>query len=232
MTVITQKPNFGIKTLFAGLLATLLLVGMTQQSKAATRGEELVETSRFVAERLLADKEFFELEKYLSRAKGVLIVPELIKGGFIVGGEGGSGILMVRGSDGSWSNPAFYTLAAASIGLQIGGEVQEVVFTLMNDGAVNAILSNEFKLGADASVAIGPIGAGLEASSTTNLDADIYAFSKAVGLFGGGALEGAKIFERESWNSEYYGTAVSPRSIVVDRRHYNPHADRLRSALP
>ncbi|HSR71739.1 MAG TPA: lipid-binding SYLF domain-containing protein, partial [Kiloniellales bacterium] len=152
--------------------------------------------------------------------------------GFIVGAEGGSGVLLVRGSDGSWSPPAFYTLAAGSIGLQIGGQVSEVVFTLMNDGAVNAMLKNEVKLGADASVAIGPIGAGVEASTTTNLREDIIAFSRAVGLFAGGAFEGAKLISRENWNAEYYGAAASPKAIVVDRKFFNPQADKLRQALP
>ncbi len=219
-----------------GFILALALIGalgsQARDAAAATNGEELVETSRFVAERLLADKEFFNLETYVKRAKGVLIIPELVKGGFIIGAEGGSGVLMVRGSDGSWSNPAFYTLAAGSIGLQIGGEVSEVVFTLMNEGAVNAILSNEFKLGADASVAVGPIGAGIEASATTNLDADIYAFSKSVGLFGGGALEGAKLFTRESWNTAYYGAGANPRDIVVHRKFHNVQSDKLRAALP
>ncbi len=101
----------------------------------------------------------------------------------------------------------------------------------MNDGAVDAILNNQFKLGADASVAIGHIGKGLEASMTTNLALDIYAFSKVAGAFGGGAFEGAAVLARESLNTEYYGTTVTPRDIVIDRKVFNPSADRLRGAL-
>lgn len=199
---------------------------------AASEGEELVEEARFTVERLMVDKNMGELRAFMKRARGVLIIPELVKGGFILGAEGGSGVLLVRGSDGSWSPPAFYTLAAGSIGLQAGGQVSEVIFTLMSEGAVNAFLKNEFKLGADASVAMGPLGAGVEASTTTNLNADIYAFSKAVGLFGGGALEGAKIFTREKWNAAYYGAQAAPRAIVIERKFFNAQADALRNALP
>ncbi|WP_282604616.1 lipid-binding SYLF domain-containing protein [Pelagibius sp. Alg239-R121] len=230
------------RSLFRGtarqILAALVLCavgfGLTngKEAQAATAAEELVAESRFTIERLLSDPDFFKLKPYIEQSRGILIIPELVKGGFIVGGEGGSGVLMVRGSDGTWSSPAFYTLAAGSVGLQIGGQVSEVVFTLMNDGAVNAMLGNEFKLGADASVAVGPIGAGLEASTTTNLDKDVYAFSKAVGLFGGGALEGAKIFDRTEWNEAYYGKGATPKAIVVERRFANPGADKLRASLP
>ena len=73
---------------------------------------------------------------------------------------------------------------------------------------------------------------GIEASSTTNVGADIYAFSRAVGLFGGGALEGAKLFTRQDWNTEYYGAAATPRAVVIDRQFFNPHAEKLRDALP
>ena len=172
------------------------------------------------------------LETYVKNARGVLIIPELVKGSFFVGAEGGSGVLMVRGGDGTWSSPAFYTLAAGSFGLQIGGQVSEVVFTLMTEGAVQALLANEFKLGVDASVAVGPFGLGVEASTTTNLDADIYAFAKTVGLYGGGSLEGAKLFSRASWNETYYGASASPRAVVIDRAFFNPQAEQLRSAVP
>lgn len=236
-TVSTSRASSLIKSLNRQILAVAALVGIAlgaplgTAAKAASPSEELVAKSRFTIERLLSDPEFFNLKRYIEQSRGVLIIPELVKGGFIVGGEGGSGVLMVRGSDGTWSSPAFYTLAAGSIGLQIGGQVSEVVFTLMNDGAVNSMLGDEFKLGADASVAVGPIGAGLEASTTTNFNRDVYAFSKSVGLFGGGALEGAKIFERTEWNEAYYGKGATPKAIVFERRFSNPDADRLRASL-
>ncbi len=215
-------------SLFAFLGA---LIWSAPPAVAAPLTEELVTESRFTVEHFLEDPEELPFKAYLEKARGVLIIPELVKGGLIIGAEGGTGVLLVRGKDGDWSSPAFYTLAAGSIGLQIGGQVAEAVFTLMSDQAVAALLADEFKLGADLSVAVGPKGAGLEASSGTNLSADIFAFSKAAGLFGGGSLEGAKIIERESLNAEYYGSPSSPRDIVIERRFTNPHDQRLRDAL-
>lgn len=227
----SARRPIGLVALLA-ILAIFAILTVQRPAMAATMGEELVDKSRFTVERMMADPQLTELKRYLGQARGVLIFPELVKGGFIVGAEGGSGVFMVRGADGTWSAPAFYTLAAGSIGLQLGGQVSEVIFAVMNDGAVDAVLSTEFKLGADASVAVGPIGAGVEASTTTHLDADIYAFSRAVGLFGGGALEGAKLFTRQKWNDEYYGGPASPRAIVLERKFFNKQADALRAALP
>jgi len=216
----------------AALGAICLALALNQPAAAATEGEEIVSDSRFAVERLLSDKDFPQLRRYVENARAVYIVPSLIKGGFILGAEGGTGVLLVRGTDGTWSSPAFYTLAAGSIGLQIGGQVSEVVFTVMTDGGVDAFLNNEFKLGGDVSVAVGPIGAGLEASTTTNMADDIYAFSKSVGLFGGGALEGAKIISRGKINDEYYNAYAPTRDILINRKFFNPQADDLRKALP
>lgn len=215
------------------IFAVALTWGSGQSHAQATSDQEqLVTNAQFAIENMLADPQELPLEDYITRAKGVFIIPTLIKGGFIIGGEGGNGVLLVRGSDGSWSDPAFYTLAGASIGLQIGGEVSKAVFTLMTDEAVASFLSSEFKFGGNLSVAVGPKGAGIGASSTTNVSADIYAFSMAVGLFGGGAFDGAKMFAREEWNTAYYGPGATPKAIVIERRFSNPQSGKLRAAIP
>ena len=221
---------------FAGATLALAAAGLCLAAPGSARAETEAETfvieSRLSVDRLMADKDFFELPKFIKRAKGIFIVPQLVKAGFIVGAEAGTGVFLARGTDGTWSPPAFYTLGAGSIGLQIGGEVKEVVFVLMSDKAVDAMLSSEFKLGADASVTVGPIGRGIEASRTTDFTSDIYAFSKSVGLFGGGALEGAKIFTRQSLNESYYAPGATPRAIVIQRKFTNLQADSLRALLP
>lgn len=221
-----------MKRLALASLALMLTLAMTQVARAEIKGNELVEEARFSLERLAGDPAMPEFKKFLSEARGVLIIPELIKGGFILAGEGGSGVLLVRGADGTWSAPAFYTMGAASIGLQIGAQVSEIVFTIMTDSAIEALLDSEMKLGVDASVAIGPLGAGIKASTTTNFGIDIYAFSRTAGLFGGGALEGAKLFSRQEWNDEYYGAGATARAVVIERKFFNPQADKLRAALP
>ncbi|MFQ5467013.1 MAG: lipid-binding SYLF domain-containing protein, partial [Kiloniellaceae bacterium] len=140
-----------MRAMVTTLMVAVAFVGLLGHGvRAATSGEELVEESRFTLERLRAEKNMVEFQNFLERAKGVLIIPELVKGGLIFGAEGGSGVLLVRGADGSWSSPAFYTLAAGSFGLQIGAQVSEVVFTLMSEGAISAFMNDEFKLGADA----------------------------------------------------------------------------------
>jgi lipid-binding SYLF domain-containing protein len=227
----TTRRRFTATTLSLTALAGLG-AALPGSARAETEAEGLVTEARLTVDRLMADQDFFELPKFIKAAKGIYIIPQLVKGGFIVGAEGGTGTFLARGTDGSWSPPAFYTLGAGSIGLQIGGEVKEVVFVLMSDEAVDAMLSSEFKLGADASITVGPMGRGVEASRTTDFTSDIYAFSKSVGLFGGGALEGAKIFTRQSLNESYYGAGAAPRAIVIDRRFTNLQADDLRSLLP
>ena len=198
---------------------------------ALSEQEELVERSRLTFLKLIDHPDFPELKQYVHHAKAVLIIPSLIKGGFFVGGEGGSGVLLARSPEGGWSHPAFYTLGAGSLGLQFGGQVGEVVFTIMTENGLKAVLSNQFKMGVDASIAVGPIGKGVEASTTTNFNSDIYQFAKTEGLFGGGAFEGAVIYKRDDWNRGFYGRAVTPQQIVLRNEVANPGADGLRQAL-
>ncbi|MEX0921681.1 MAG: lipid-binding SYLF domain-containing protein [Rhodovibrionaceae bacterium] len=229
---LTRKGFFAM--LFAASAGFALAGGaLPAAANDKDEAEELVDNAYHVVNQLLQDGEFEALPRYLENAQGVMIYPALVKGGFIIGGEGGTGLLMVRGSDGTWSSPAFYTLAAGSIGLQIGGQVSKAVLTIMNEGAVESMMNDGFKFGGDISVAVGPIGKGLEASTTGNFDEDVYVFSKAVGLFGGGSLEGAGLFEENAYNYAYYGnTEATPYSILIDRRFSNVQADRLRSVLP
>ena len=174
-------------------------------------------------ESMTRSDEFRELQALLPKARAVIILPQVIKGGFILGGKAGSGVLLVKGVDGTWSPPGFLTLAAGSIGLQIGGSVSQMVFTI----------TNAFKFGGDIQVAAGTIGKGVEASTTSNLNADIYAYSDSVGLFGGGALEGAALITNKEANASYYRTpGVTMDDIVLARKYNNPDADILRSKLP
>ena len=207
-------------------------LGPAKPATALTPPEEMVEKSRLTLQKLIGHPDVQELKRYLAEAKGVFIVPSLIKGAFIVGAEGGSGVLLVKGADGTWSSPAFYNMAGGSIGLQIGGQVSEVVLTIMNDEALRAILEDKFKMGGDLSIAVGPIGAGIEAGTTSNFDADVYAFSHAVGLFGGGSLEGSAIFINEEDNQTYYGNAAPAEAILLERRFNNPQSEPLRKLLP
>ena len=210
---------------------TILVGGFLSDARALTEQEELVEKARFVVLKLRNHPDHPDLRQTLAEAKGVFIVPRLIKAGLLIGGEGGSGVLLARGDDGKWSYPAFYTMGGGSFGLQIGAQWSQVMYVIMNQGGLTAIIDDQVTLGGDLSATFGGSGKALEAATTTNLDADIYAYSLAEGAFVGATLEGAVIRRRDDWNYYYYGDGANANSIVLDQRFKNPHADELRGAL-
>ncbi len=218
-------------TLAAGLALVAALAPAPADAQGYSDEQQLVDEAALTLHTLLNDPNLRPLRQFIKDARAVLIVPELLKGGFVLGAEGGNGVFLVRGANNTWSDPAFYTLGAGSIGLQIGFEAKEVVFTIMNDGAVMSILDDQAKLGVDLSGAIGPIGAGLEVATTTNFDQDIFAFSNGVGLFAGGAFEGAVIARRDDMNEAYYGPGANAYTITQQWLHTNPGSSGLRSIL-
>jgi lipid-binding SYLF domain-containing protein len=194
--------------------------------------QELVDRAKITVDALRSDQNMGKaINDLLPKARAVMVFPNLFKAGFILGGEGGSGVLLVRGADGTWSAPAFFGMGSGSIGLQIGAQSSEVIFLIMTDGGLRKVLNNSMKLGADASIAVGPVGAGIEASTTANFRQDIYAYSKTSGLFGGGAFEGSVLTPREEWNRAYYGNGATTRAVTIERQFTNYGADTLRSAL-
>ena len=218
------------------ILPLLLVAAMWSAPLSASTDEseanELVDKARITVQRLGRDSDVGpNLRRFLAQAKAVLIFPTLIKGAFLVGGEGGSGVLLTRDEKGSWSYPAFYTMASVSFGLQIGGQTAEAMLLIHTDGAVESVLEDQMKLGADASVAAGPIGAGIDGATTSNVGPDILPFSTSQGFFAGASLEGAVIARRQDWNRAFYKAGATPHAIVIERAHANPAADELREAL-
>jgi len=215
------------------VMAALLVAGTGGLALAndATDARHLVDKARLTLDSFDKAKDMSAFRDLLKDAKGVFIAPQILKGAFIVGASGGSGVFMVRGAaTQEWSQPAFYTIGSASFGLQIGGQASEVVLLAMTDRGVTALLSNSVKLGADIGVAAGPVGVGASAA-TANLSADILAFARSKGLFAGISLDGAVVAVRDSLNNAYYGTPVSPTDILVKRTVMNRHSDRLISAI-
>jgi lipid-binding SYLF domain-containing protein len=160
----------------------------------------------------------------VGKAKGVFIAPQVLRGAFVVGASGGSGVFLVRDSrTGGFSGPAFYTIGEVSFGFQIGGEASEVIFLAMTDRGVSALMKDSVKLGGDVGIAVGPIGAGVDAS-TANLSVDVLSFSRSKGLYGGVSLEGSYVKVREGWNSAYYGLNVTPTDILITKVVTNRHA--------
>lgn len=212
-------------------VAAVAVIGLSSPARALTDQEELVEKSRITIEALMADPDYAALSNLLQDASGVLIVPELVKGGFFFGAEGGNGVLLARQADGTWSPPSFVVLASGSFGLQFGGQISEVVLAINSEKGLNAILNRKARIGADVSAALFTVGAGVEAGTGMDRNADMIAFSRSKGLFAGGALEGSVISEKKAWNKAYYGTDAAPRDIL-DGRHGNAHSGPLAAALP
>jgi lipid-binding SYLF domain-containing protein len=219
------------RRLFLTLPAAAAAASLARPAFALSEPQQLVEKARIAFLDIITDEAFKEMRDFVRRSRAMLIFPQLIKGAFIIGGEGGSGVLVARDPAKGWSYPAFYTLASGSLGLQIGGQVAELVITIMSNKALGAVIDNQFKIGGNIDVAVGPIGKGMSASTTTNLNADAYSWAKTQGLFGGLSLEGAAILSRDSWNKEYYGPGATPDGMVIQRRFSNPNAEPLRQAL-
>ena len=218
--------------LLLGMLVLGAIIGPLPAFAQESDQQTLLDRSVLALASVRADERLGQaMSTALDRAKGVIIVPNLVKGGFIIGGEGGNGVMLARLADGNWSAPAFVAMGAASIGLQIGGSISEVVFTINSEEGLNAVLVNKVKLGADAGLAVGPLGGNVEASTTTAAGADIYSYAVSQGLFGGGAFEGAVITQRHEWNKTFYGADYLPRRIMTDPTITNPGADALRSSL-
>lgn len=177
------------------------------------------------------EKPMDEFRALLLRAQGVVVLPGLLKGGFIVAAEGGNGVLLAKDATGKWSQPAFYFMAAGSIGLQMGGQATDVVLLIFSQDAVKSIIEHQGKLGADLGLIIGTVGAGVEAATTTNVGADIMAFSQGVGVFAGGSLEAAMMIKRNDLNEAFYGQALSPTDIVLNGQADHGATGRLRASL-
>jgi lipid-binding SYLF domain-containing protein len=203
-------------------LVTVLLAGMfvlvgvaPALADDATEAKQLVEKARMSFTSFQTAKEMEGFRDLVKKAKGVFIAPQVLKGAFIVGASGGSGVLLARDTKtNKWCGPAFYTIGEASFGLQIGGSASEVILLAMTDRGVTAFLSNSIKLGADVGLAVGPIGAGA-AASTANLSADILSFSRSKGLYGGVSVDGAVVATRDGLNEAYYGKKVDSTDILV-----------------
>jgi lipid-binding SYLF domain-containing protein len=225
-----MKKSILASALFVFVVTLCGCAGM-QRDKNST-AVDLVNRATETVQRFKGMPDLKIFAEYMPTAHGIVVLPSVIKGGFMFGGEGGNGVLLVKSDDGSWSPPAFYVLGAASLGIQMGLQDTEIIIVLRSNDAVSAILDHQGKFGADAGLTIGTIGQGAEVSTTTNIGLDVLAFANAkIGLFGGAALEGAVLARRVDLNEAYYGKGATPQGIVYQGQSRNPQADALRAAL-
>jgi SH3 domain-containing YSC84-like protein 1 len=205
----------------------LLLGAAPARADDAQDARQLVEKSKLTVETFQTDSNMESLRDLAKKAKGMLILPQMLRGAFIVGASGGSGVLVARDAkSGQWRGPAFQTLGGASFGFQAGADAAEVIILAMTERGVTKLLSPQVKLGADISVAAGPVGAGA-AAATAGLSADLVSYSVAKGLYGGFSVDGAVVGVRTALNQAYFGKAVTPADILIKGSVKNPHAAAL-----
>ena len=149
----------------------------------------------------------------LSKAEGVAVFPGTIRAGFIIGGMRGRGIISAR-NDGNWSAPAFLTLTGGSIGAQIGGQAADLILVIQNRRGLENLVANQFKLGADAAVAAGPVGRDAQAATDLQLRAEILSYSRARGLFAGVTVNGSTVRQDRDANRRFYGKALETRQVI------------------
>jgi lipid-binding SYLF domain-containing protein len=153
-------------------------------------------------------------EEILSSAKCLAVVPSLLKGGFIVGGAYGKGVASCK-TDKGWSAPAFFSVEGGSFGLQIGGQAVDYIMVIMNEQGMQNLLASKFKLGADASVAAGPVGRHAEGSTDWKLRAEVLTYSRSRGVFAGITLNGASIRQDQDDTRAFYGRMVPFKTLLT-----------------
>jgi lipid-binding SYLF domain-containing protein len=215
--------------LLAGILG---LTAADVFAEEAIKQQGLVDQARITVENFLIDPNMEWMRKNFKKARGLLIIPDYLKAGFVLGGSGGGGVLLVRNEKtGRWSEPAFYTIGGASVGLQIGAEKSELIMMVMSNRGLESLYASSFKLGGAASIAAGPVGMTAEGATAQNLSADFLSFARSKGAFAGISLEGAVIKINDKSNKAYYGKPVRPLDIIVKGSVGNPKSARLRATV-
>ena len=195
--------------LTAALAAPAAHAGPTEDARASNALRVLTE--------IQAIPESSIPEKLLDEAKAIVIIPDTIKAGLVLGGRRGRGVLSVRTADGGWSNPSFVTLTGGSIGLQVGVQSADIVLVFRSERGLDSIVNGKFTLGADAGVAAGPMGRNAAAATDGQMKAEIWSWSRARGMFAGVSLDGAVLSIDDDANAAVYGSGTTPRMIFEDR---------------
>ena len=194
----------------AGLLAASAAISGAREDVRADEAVRVVQQIQAIPESGIPDR-------LLDDARAIVVVPDTIKAGFLIGGRRGLGLMSVKTADGTWSNPVFVKLAGASFGLQAGVQSADVILVFRSDRGLESIVNGKFTLGADASVAAGPVGRSAAAATDGEFKAEIWSWSRARGLFAGIALDGAVLSIDNGANRSAYGTDITPRMVFEGR---------------
>ena len=196
-------------------LAGLLILTLSVAAWAGDRSSETdrVESAATVLDEIMAAPDKGIPERIIDSAKCIAVVPSMLKGGFVLGAAYGKGVASCRTEKG-WTPPAFFVLEGGSFGLQIGGQAVDVVMLIMNDHGMKNLLNSKFKLGADASVAAGPVGRQAEGSTDITMRAEILTYSRARGIFAGLTLNGASVRQDRDSTRDFYGRMIPFRTLL------------------
>jgi lipid-binding SYLF domain-containing protein len=231
MSALTRwEPMMTRRPLMAAFLfGTMVAASATPVLAAAVEQQQLVDKAKMTLDAFASDHAVGgPIRDYKVEAKALFIVPQFVRGALVFGGAGGSGVLIVRDEiTKKWSEPVFYTIGSASFGLQIGGDLSEMIFVVRTQKGLEEFYRNDFKLGADASMAVGPVGEG---ASAKGIAADLVAYAKKKGVFAGISVDGSMIAVSDDSNHVYYGKALRPTDIIVKQGGSNPKSADLRNA--
>jgi len=213
-----------MKSFSLSVLLTSLVLGapMVAQNKDAAPSEDTQKIDQRLSE---AGKAFSEIMSaqdkgipgsVLDKAECVVIIPGMVKGGFIVGGQGGKGAVSCRGANKSgWGAPAMVEMGGGSVGLQVGASSTDVVMLVMDKAGMDSLLKDKFTIGGDASVAAGPVGRATTAETDAALKAKILSYSRSKGAFGGVALKGTTLKQDNDANKTLYGKNIEAKEILA-----------------
>ncbi len=206
----TSFPRRRLAFALAGLLVASAAISGAREDVRADEAVRVVQQIQAIPESGIPDR-------LLDDARAIVVVPDTIKASFLIGGRRGLGLMSVKTADGTWSNPVFVKLAGASFGLQVGVQSADVILVFRSDRGLESIVNGKFTLGADASVAAGPVGRSASAATDGEFKAEIWSWSRARGLFAGVALDGAVLSIDNGANSSAYGDNVTPRMVFEGR---------------
>ncbi len=202
---------------FAGLFFT----PTTPQASSYEARQRALKAAKVFQEIMSAEDQAVP-QTLLDRAYCVAVFPSVKKGGFVVGGQYGKGVISCRSKEKSWGAPAFLTIGGGSFGLQIGGQAVDLVLLIMNEGGVNSLFKDKFEIGAGAAVSGGPIGRNASASTDVLLQAQMLSYSRSRGIFAGLELKGSVIKPDAQSNEDIYNKPLTPRDIVLEGKAVTP----------
>ena len=222
-----KKPLLKMIVLFSffSIAGNFLYAGYKEESKVETAIEVLTE--------IMEIPETSIPTSLLKNTYAIAVFPGVIKAGFLVGGRGGRGILVVRNENNVWSNPTFVTIVGASVGLQLGAQSSDIILVFKNRRSIDGIIKGKFTLGADASVAAGPVGRQAQAGTDIQFTAEILSYSRSRGLFAGVSLEGSAVQIDDEYNRGFYENEnITAEEILTSRSVKAPAvAERFKKEL-